>query len=142
MRVRSLMIACCFGFLIAACGGDDSADIDAAAGGDDASTSIDAAAGGTDDAAGGGGDDAAGSGGGLQFCGDEGDPDCPSTQECCADGVCRDSCGDGGGTGAYQCDCTEDCFSGRICCQTSEETFCTRKQDCDNFGGEEVTSCT
>jgi hypothetical protein len=134
MRAPSFLIVSFLAILLAACGGDDGADVDAA------SAVIDAAETG-DDAAAGGDHDAAG--GGLQFCGEEGDPDCPGSQECCDDGVCRDSCGGGGGTGTYQCDGTAECPTGSmLCCQTSEDRFCTRQRTCDTFGGEEVNSCS
>lgn len=116
--------------LLAACGdSDDSVEIDAANGEVlDAATSGDAA--GEGDA----------SGGGLQFCGEEDDPDCADGMECCQDGVCRDDCGGGGGT--ISCDCSADCpTGGTICCETSVDTFCTRRAACENFGGVERDSC-
>jgi len=136
-RILILVAALAFG----ACGGDDD-------GGSviDASSAIDSGGGGGDggtsdiDASGGGG----GTQGPNQFCEtlENGGPHCMEGLECCDDHVCRYDGDCPGDTQFLLCDCTADCPTG-LCCDVGPamDEFCTKRSACNDYDGEEDTTC-
>ena len=127
--------------LVSSCGDDDG----------DGGGIIDASAG--DDGGGGGdggGDRADGGGGGggtqgpNQFCEtlESGGPYCMADLECCDDHVCRYDGDCPGDTQFLLCDCTADCPTG-LCCDVGPamDEFCTKRSACNDYDGDEDTTC-
>jgi len=128
--------------VLGACGGDDDGG-----GVIDASSAIDSGGGGGGD--GGTSDiDAAGGGGGTQgpnqFCEtlESGGPYCMTDLECCDDHVCRYDGDCPGDTQFLLCDCTADCPTG-LCCDVGPamDEFCTKRSACNDYDGDEDTTC-
>ena len=142
--MRHHLLASALALLLAACGGDDDGD---GGGAIDASSAIDGGGGGGGD---GGGDqaDAGGGGGGTQgpnqFCEtlENGGPYCMDGLECCDDHVCRYDGDCPGDTQYIPCDCTAQCPTG-ICCDVggAMEPFCTKRSACNDYEGDEDTTC-
>lgn len=78
-----------------------------------------------------------------QFCETqpEGGPFCVDGLECCEDKVCRTAGECDGSTGFIPCECTDDCNNSFICCESPDQTFCTKRSGCDQVDGTEVTTC-
>lgn len=72
----------------------------------------------------------------------DGGPSCEADLECCSDMVCRAPGDCPGAAGFIPCDCTDDCPSNSfICCETAQQTFCTKRSACNSYGGTEDTTC-
>jgi len=141
---RLFLVAALALALGSACGGDDDGDsggvIDASSGGD----------GGGGGGGDGGGDqaDARQGGGGTQgpnqFCEtlENGGPHCMEGLECCDDHVCRYDGDCPGDTQFIPCDCTAECPTG-LCCDVggAMDEFCTKRSACNDYDGEEDTTC-
>ena len=142
--MRFFVLAGALALGLAGCGDDDGSD---GGGVIDAGTADDGGGGGDD---GGGGEEIDGGGGGggtqgpNQFCEtlENGGPYCMADLECCDDHVCRYDGDCPGDTQYIPCDCTDECPTG-ICCDVggAMETFCTKRSACNDYEGDEDTTC-
>lgn len=128
--------------LIAACGKDNGGGtggdvIDANSGAGDGGNTIDSGSS-TPDA-----NSSQGTQGPGQFCDTlpDGGPYCMDGLECCDDKICHVTGDCGGSTGFIPCDCTDDCPNSFLCCESTDQTFCTKRNGCDQVGGTEITTC-
>jgi hypothetical protein len=140
--MRHFILASALALALASSCGDD----DGGGGGViDASVGDDGGGGGGRD---GGGDRGDGGGGGSQgpnqFCEtlENGGPYCMDGLECCDDHVCRYDGDCPGDTQYIPCDCTDECPTG-LCCDVggAMEPFCTKRSACNDYEGEEDTTC-
>lgn len=131
--------------LAAACGDDDGpgADAGGGTGTTDAGTAAGTDAGTALDAGDGAGTTDAGTGGGStvgMLCAN--DTNCTGAGEvCCLESapyVCTLAADCDSTSGGIPCESRADCPSSRVCCRLPTDQFCTTRNACADFGGDEV----